>query len=657
MGRTGQQMRQRTVRTMKASGSPKAPRSIVEHGRSARLRYWFDNSMSRGTSALVAWLALVTLGLILVFTLVTLLTGWAPDAEDGSKPGFSRQMFNSLMHALDPGTVAGDAGSWRFLVTMLLLTLGGLFIVSALIGVIATGIDAKLMDLRRGRSVVIESGHTVVLGWSDAVFAIVRELSIANESRRKPVIVILSERDKVEMEDEIREKIPDLRGTRVICRTGSPIDIGDLALSSHARARSVIVLSPEGDEPDSEVIKSLLALTHDLYDDEPTPRVVAEIQDPQNLEAARMVGRARTVLVDKRETIARLIVQTARQSGAAAVYTELFDFDGDEVYFHDDASLATATFAEARHVYESATVIGLADSDGSVTLNPQADTPIGGLALVVIAEDDSALRNPVRSAAVIDLSAISDDEPIPQAASRSLVIGWNERAASVVRELDAYAEPGSQVLILTEFGNPELPPLVNLTATVGYGKTAERSTLERWSIGDLDQIIVLCYSDQLPAQRADARTLVTLLHLREIIGERDAGDRPAIVSEMLDDRNRALAQVTHVDDVIVSDEILSLMLSQLSEDARLEHVFGDLLDADGSEIYLRPVSQYVNVGRDVNFATIVESASRRGETAIGYRVAALAGDPTRAYGVHVNPRKSRSFVTDVADRVIVLAED
>ena len=35
---------------------------------------------------------------------------------------------------------------------MLLLTIGGLFIVSALIGVIATGIDTKLADLRRGRS-------------------------------------------------------------------------------------------------------------------------------------------------------------------------------------------------------------------------------------------------------------------------------------------------------------------------------------------------------------------------------------------------------------------------------------------------------------------------------------------------------------------------
>src|SRR3712207_8669450 len=55
----------------------------------------------------------------------------------------------------------------------------------------------------------------------------------------------------------------------------------------------------------------------------------------RSLEAARLVAGDEAVVLDKRETIARLIVQTARQSGASVVYTELFDFDGDEVYFSD----------------------------------------------------------------------------------------------------------------------------------------------------------------------------------------------------------------------------------------------------------------------------------------------------------------------------------
>ena len=49
--------------------------------------------------------------------------------------------------------------------------------------------------------------------------------------------------------------------------------------------------------------KALLALTHGGEDG---PRIVAEIQDPENLEAARLVGKSRTTLLDIRETVAKL---------------------------------------------------------------------------------------------------------------------------------------------------------------------------------------------------------------------------------------------------------------------------------------------------------------------------------------------------------------
>lgn len=644
-------MRQRTVKKMK-QGNTKQGKARIEPTGGAKLRYWFDGTMARGTSALVAWLAVVTLALIIVFTIIVQVTGMEPGSPN-AKGGFFGQMLATLFHALDPGTVAGDSGTWRFIITMLFLTVAGLFIVSALIGVIATGIDDKLAELRRGRSLVIEKDHTVILGWSDSVFAIVRELSIANESRKKPAVVILAEQDKVEMEEAIREKVADLKGTRVVCRTGSALDLGDLALTNHGLARSIIVLSPGGDEPDSEVIKTLLALTHDGDG----PHIVAEIQDPQNLEAARLVGGDRTVIVDKRETIARLIVQTSRQSGAAAVYTELFDFDGDEIYFHSDASLAAGTYADALSAYETASVIGLVSPEGLMGLNPPMDTVIGGSELVIVAEDDSMLASAPRSTASVDDTRINTAAVAPEATSKVLMLGWNERAATVVRELDEYAQAGSTLEILTEFGTPDVPTLVNLTVEVTHGRTSDRATLDRYTITDYDQIIVLCYSDELPVQRADARTLVTLLHLREIVGDRTKGERPSVVSEMLDDRNRALAQVAHVDDVIVSDEILSLILSQLSENERLEAVFQDLLDADGAEIYLRPVRDYVLPGEPVTYATIVAAAAARGETALGYRVSAESDEADANFGVYVNPAKSALFAVEPADRVVVLAED
>src|SRR4029078_422370 len=115
--------------------------------------------------------------------------------------------------------------------------------------------------------------------------------------------------------------------------------------------------------------------------------------------------------------------------------------------------------------------------------------------------------------------------------------------------------------------------------------------LDDLNIASYDHVIVLSYSDTLDVQNADARTLVTLLHLRSIADH--TGHPFSIVSEMLDLRNRELAEVTQADDFIVSDKLVSLMLSQVSENKQLAAVFADLFDPEGSEIYIKPAGDSI----------------------------------------------------------------
>jgi hypothetical protein len=179
--------------------------------------------------------------------------------------------------------------------------------------------------------------------------------------------------------------------------------------------------------------------------------------------------------------------------------------------------------------------------------------------------------------------------------------------------------------------------------------------LEELDVPTFDHIIVLAYKELLDAQRADARTLVTLLHLREI-GER-AGTELNIVSEMLDDRNREIAEVTKADDFIVSDKLISLALSQLSENRMLARVFDSLFTSEGSEVYLKPAERYIRPGESADFYTVLEAARRRGETAIGYRIAADSHEPAKGYGVTLNPLKTERVGFARGDKVVVLAED
>ncbi|MEW9529886.1 potassium transporter TrkA [Microbispora sp. NPDC049125] len=612
-----------------------------------RLRYWFDNTMAKGTAALIGWLALVSFTLILVISGLTL---WLTPDEASGHEGWPGVLWMTLMRTLSPGKIASDTGSAPFLALMLAASLGGIFIVSTLVGVLSTGLRGKIEELRKGRSRIIESGHTVILGWSEQVFTIVGELTKAHASEGGSVIAVLAGKDKPAMEDAIRARVGGTGGTRLVCRTGRPTEPADLDLMSLDTARSIVVISPQEDDPDAHVIKTLLALAKRAG---AHPPVVAAIASSRNMAAARLAGGPGVHLVDGDDVAARLIVQSSRQSGLSAVCMDLLDFDGGEIYLRRDPALAGASYGRALDAYATATVIGLRTSAG-VALNPPMETVIGTSdEVVVIAQDDSLIRRAAHAPAVDDDRVVTARHPAPRP-ERTLLLGWNGRAAQIIRHLDGYVAPGSALDVASDHpdaGNG-LAGLRNLTVNVKECDATDRFALESLGVGVYQHVIVLS-DDRYGTHHADTRTLMTLLQLRDM--QATLGERYSIVSEMHDENNRALAEVTEADDIVISDTVIGLLLAQLAENPHLAEVFGYLFDSKGSEIYPRPAADYVQAGAPVTFSTVIESARRRGETAIGYRLAAEIGRPPH-FGVVVNPDRSRTVTLGPADSVIVLAE-
>ena len=616
---------------------------------SERFRYWFDNWMSRGTLALMALLGIATVVLVLVVGVIVAIFRQTPD--DDPERSFGDILWGNLMRTLDPGTMGGDSG-WGFRIFMLIITIGGLIIVASLIGIISGAFDSKVEELRKGRSKVLEKDHTLILGWNSKVFPIVSEICIANESRRSAVIVVLADKDKVEMEDELRAMVGKTGKTKIICRTGDPMNLTDLEIANPANARSIILLAgDDSPDPDADVIKTALALTNTPRRKAEKYHIVGELEDAASLEAATLVGRDEAHWVLGDDLIGRITVQSCRQSGLSVVYSELLDFDGDEIYFTEQPSLYGKTYFDAQLAFVDCTVMGLVKA-GSVILNPAADTLYdSGDQLIVIAEDDSAIR--LATPGVPDAAAVSTTKALKPKPERTLVLGYNSGLTRMLEELNEYVATGSKVTVLADVDKPDFPKFDNLTIEFRRGDSTNRAILDSLRVESFNHIIVLAYKG-LDIQRADGKTLITLLQLRDI--EDRAGVDLNIVSEMLDDRNRELAEVTNADDFIVSDKLISLMLSQVSENKKLTQVFDDLFSSVGSEVYLQPVEQYVAPGTAVNFYTVLEAARRRGETALGYRIAADAHKSNKGYGVTVNPVKTESVTFSAGDKVIVLAE-
>ena len=621
-----------------------------------RLEYWFDKVMSRGTSALITGLFVISAAIILVAAALVQFTGNAPEGT-----GFWGVAWMGLLRTLDSGTMGGDTGSVFFLTMMLVVTFGGVFVVSALIGILNNGLEEKLGQLRKGRSQALENDHTVILGWTPQVFTIISELVVANENRKSgAAIVVMADQDKVQMEDAIRERIPDTKNTNVICRSGSPIDLTDIEIVSPHTARSIVVL-PEGSDPDTHVIKSVLALTNSPNRRAEPYHIVTQIRDPKNMDVVGMIGQRDIVQpVLTNELIARVVAQTSRQSGLSIVYTELMNFGGDEIYFKQEPALTGKTYSDALLAYEDSAVMGLRRADGTAQMNPPMDSTLqSGDAVIAVSADDDTVRIAAHPAAV-DASVIHSNGTRAKAApEKCLILGWNRSSATILRELDSYVAKGSLVTVVTDLPNLDKQirgyagKLINQKVEVKEGDTTDRALLKSLNIPDYDHVIVLAYS-QLEPQEADAKTLVTLLHLRDM-AEKD--ETPfSIVSEMLDLRNRELAEAAQVDDFIVSEHLVSLMMAQLSENRGLLPVFTDIFDPEGAEIYLKPIGDYVEAGKPVNFQTVVAAANQRGETAIGYRIQGESHDAEKSYGIHTNPKKSAAVTFVPEDKVIVIAE-
>src|SRR5207249_2178672 len=100
--------------------------------------------------------------------------------------------------------------------------------------------------------------------------------------------------------------------------------------------------------------------------------------------------------------------------------------------------------------------------------------------------------------------------------------GWNNRSPAVVNEFDEYLKPGSSIVVVADLPQAKdaierhCSGLRNTSVEFRLGTTTDRRTLDSLGLPEFDHVIVMCYSDQLDVQRADARTLVTLLHLRDI---------------------------------------------------------------------------------------------------------------------------------------------
>ncbi|CAF1420884.1 unnamed protein product [Adineta ricciae] len=661
---------------------------------SSYIKYKFDSLFAHGLIFIIPMLIAITAVVILIFSIIYYFTEMEDNYEDA--------LWETFTRILDPCAAAEDHGLQHRILSGIVI-LCGLVIIAILIGTIVTFMDEKLNELKKGHSTVVEKNHTIILGWSPKIFDIINELIIANESQRSPSVVILTNKNRTEIQYMIKNKITNSKNTRIICRNGDPMSITDLNKLSLNQARAVIILAAESSHnADIRVIKTVLAIRNDPQRNNINFHIVAEIKVGLNLEAAMIAGICSRInpsgnntfsdtrifvlggdealFVNADEITARIIAQSCRQSGLTIILSTLLSFQDDEIYFKHEKGLIGKTFHDAIFSYKKCSVIGLMFADGTVKLCPRLDTIINADdKIIAIAEDDAKVilssenllyREYAHMRTGINRHTVSPSLHFASGGTkkveRNLILGWNTRAPLIAKELDTYVAHGSELHVLTNSEtivhsiNTQLTnELIQQKVFVHLGSLTNKRDLEKLNIFSYHYVIVLENQDsekQALVEEADAECLICLLYLQNIIDQSKTTKTFNLVIELADIRNRQLVNASCADDFIVCPNLLAKYIAQLSEDKNIKKVYDVLLAAGGVDISLCLASAFVPVGVPISYYKILQETLKHQCVAIGYRLMKYLHDESRFYGIVLNPNKQEEVIFSPNDKIIILAE-
>ena len=612
-----------------------------------RFRYRFDNLLARGTWAVLLWLGAVTLLAVLLSSLLLTAFGVAFSGSEGSS--FFEGFWQSLLRVLDPGTMAGDVGVGRRILA-LVITIFGILIAGTLIGLIANGVQQRVEAMRRGRSAVVESGHVVILGASTRLPVIVEQLALANRTLRSNAVVVLTDREPVELGEHVRAATDDLYRSRVVIRRGDRARASDLKMVGVHDARAVIVVAEDDAKGDPGVVKAVLATGAELGGFDRVP-IVAELSDLETAESlVRACGGAVHPIVPRR-SVARITAFALREPGLNRVIEDLIDFRGCDLYVRPLDGLAGRSFGESVFQFAKTRPIGRMRPDGAVEINPGSDTRLEeGDRLIVIADDDLP-PEPASSGLSDRASLPATPEARLRAARREehlLIIGWNALGPPLLAELEEFAEVGSTVEVVYDSGlfDPDelqIPTLQRFDVTLTPSRSATWQLGESAQTSHITSIVLLGYRRGSSDDEGDSRTLLNLMMLRRELATRD-GAAPRVIVELLDADDVELARVTGADDYVVSDAITSRLMVQLAEQPQRRAILLSLYAADGPSVHLVGAGELGLTGT-VGFDEIIATAYTSGLLAFGWR---SGGE------VVLNPRSSTQVQLGDADQIVVI---
>ena len=619
-----------------------------------KIRYYIDKSLARSFIYVVYLLALIVCFVVACITAMDIYFG------DGELRNFS-QIFLDYFFAAIRGEGENTNSTFINILINTLIMLTGLFVSSIVIGILVNSIAESIDNVRSGKSFIDEKNHQLILGWSNGISLVFREFLLANSNNKDSNIVFLDEINPVEANEKIMTMFPNKEEyQKIIPKQGRISDRKYLEMVNVNEARSILI----NHDDDMESIKAIAAIVNNPERKKDKYNIVSKMNIKENYELAKIIGGEETKVLFFGDMLARVGAQSCLQSGLANVYLDLVNFDGDEIYFHKEDSLVGKTYEEAILSYETSSIIGI-EREGDVLINPKWEKIKTDDSLIAISmDDDTVIKDGVENF-LVDQKKIVKTAPNKNKVDTIYIFGYCEGDLSklevICSHLINYLDDGSKIFLVNDNKDSaniesKINPAKDIQISFIEGNCRSREFLEQIDIESGDKLLILSsFNGSNDINKCDAQTLFTLINLRDI--EKKENKNFVLTTELINSHNAEIFASNSDDDYLYSEDIVQSMLVQIAENPFLSIFFDNLASPEGSEIYFKPITEYVDVSEPIDFYTICQSASFKGETAIGYQTSEREDLKTLNAGVNINPLKSKKRLYNPDDKLIVFADD
>lgn len=592
------------------------------------------------------------LAIWLAHVLACVLVAVHPGLNDGVAPPYANAIYGISVTLLTGEPMDGLPLSGRIVAFM------GLLASLLLVGGLIANLASMISDFDRRRLIREDlgfNGHTVLLGYNDAVPAIIDQLSsddgmMLHARGRRPVVVIVSGRATDDIWKQILDRCQNPDRLEIRISKGDPSASSVLRYVGVARAAHVVAfgeVDPGASEAeaDAQVLKSIMSVVDCLKASLVPPGSSSQERTPSSIRLV-MVAMSKSRLLASMvealphgaadvglqlrivcpgEMMIHVLAHSTVSPPLASIYEDLVTYElegeepGCEIYrVRAPLEACGGSFEDLATGYRSAAAIGLL-RNGRLSIGAACLTlgPVeSGDDVVLVAE---SLQETVWSkmkghgpAQPAEVQWLEEPEPL-----RVMIMGEGAPAEDLASALEARLPGTSKVRRWHD------PPERSAALDWNPGAAPHRSRRRVGEIvaaasddlRDCDRVVLM--SDAESASQRDAEVMLGLATIMAVSSE---SVRPTVLAEMVAPDRASLRRWFDEPIITSTYRMLAGYVVQLLHDHVRADVFKALVGAEGRPVLTlrRLALGPMGPGQRVEYGWIRDWGLRRGLCVVGY---------------------------------------